>query len=168
MRGGNISHFDQEQFSNLYRQEYEKMLSYANTVYGKLTGGRGTSGKPEEAVQDTFAVAWRRRDILFASPKPVGWLYVTLNKILLNIAREERRWGRLLNKMIDVHNQQVSGFFSLRLLSRVVSEEDWTLLMLFYVEGYTYKELCERMHMEKSALAMRIKRARDKIKKALE
>ncbi len=168
-RGGNVSHFDEVQFEKLYRQEYGKMLSYATLLYSKLTGSRNSCGKPEEAVQDAFALAWRKREALFASPKPVGWLYVALNKIILNIAREERRWSKMLNKMIEVHNQQVSGYLDIRLdLSRVVSEEDWNLLMLFYVEGYTYKELCTQMNAEKSTLAMRVKRAKEKIKKALE
>ena len=63
---------------------------------------------------------------------------------------------------------QDAGNFHLRSeLSDLLSEEEYLLLKGLYLEGYTYKELSRQLGVKQSALAMRVKRLKERLRKEL-
>ena len=85
-------------FEDLFRTHYRDLRRYAIAVLRKRTGN-ADADRAEEAVQETFAVAWNKADALLASPSPVGWLYKTLFHVLRNMLREDHRWTMRLLKL---------------------------------------------------------------------
>ena len=80
--------------------------------------------------------------------------------------REDRRWierMELLEPRLWYDPEE--GFYAD--LRRVLSREEYDLLHKLYLEGWSYKELCEELGEKKSTLAMRVKRSKEKIQKYL-
>jgi DNA-binding MarR family transcriptional regulator len=50
-------------------------------------------------------------------------------------------------------------------MAGILTDEEYRLLSRLYLEGYTYIELCEELGLKKSALAMRIKRIKERFLK---
>lgn len=63
-----------------------------------------------------------------------------------------------------IENRPGGASIQLRLeLTGLISKEEHRLLSRLYVEGYTYEELAREMGLKKSALAMRVKRIKERI-----
>lgn len=153
-------------FETVYRANYPSMLRYAQTLLRSLGSGQGTlDGRAEEAVQEMFLFAWEHRERLAASPSPTGWLYRVLGYKVRELLHEDRQWTKRLLRMSEIiENRPGGASIQLRLeLTGLISKEEHRLLSRLYVEGYTYEELAREMGLKKSALAMRVKRIKERI-----
>lgn len=160
---------DYEIFTKLYKTEYEGLLRYACAILKGRSNGNPVKGRAEEAVQEMFVFAWERRDELLSSEKPVGWLYNSLHYKVLELIREENKWTKRLLFLEDHETEKNEPHVSLNVeLEGIISKEEYDLLKRIYMDGYSYKELCEELHMNKSALGMKIKRIKEKILKNIE
>lgn len=157
-----ISEEDQR-FETLYRAEYAGLLRYAEVTlknHGSLYSS--VSDRAEEAVQEMFAFAWENREKLLSRESPTGWLYRSLYFKVMELLREDRVWTKHVLQMSEPDGDETNGDFSLKLeLDGIIPTEDYLLLKRLYLDGYTYKELCEKLGLKKSALAMRIKRIKE-------
>jgi len=125
----------------------------------------------EEAVQETFAVAWEKIESLIIMESPVGWLFGTLKITMKRIKTSEYKLKRtfmsadesITEKTPNQENLESSVFFD-----EVFLHEDFTILEKIYLQGYTYNELAEEMALPLSTLGMRVKRAKEKFKKIVE
>ena len=133
-----------------------------------LNGGVYDWGRVEEAVQETLTIAWTKRDEVLASQNIPGWLVKTLRYVLKNMIRQDQQWKKqvlLAQKDLDPNPTQPPPGADLE-LEGLVSPEEYTLLRQVYVEHVPYEELCQTHGVKKSALAMRIKRAKERFRAA--
>ena len=156
-------------FEDLFKAEYQGLLRFA-AVTLRTRGSRyvSVSGRAEEAVQEMFAFAWENRADLYASERPVGWLYRALFFKILEILREDRAWMKRVMKMSEHCGPSGESFHLKAELTSILSEEEYQLLKRLYLDGYTYTELCAAMGLKKSALAMRVKRIKERIMREYE
>lgn len=154
-------------FEALFRAEYVGLLRYAGAIFRQRSGDVNIS-KAEEAVQEMFSLAWRKRDVLFSSEKPVGWLYRALYYTILGILQDERRRAKTLELLQGEYKEGAYDPESPDIsLMGIVPSEDFELLKKLYIEGYTYQELAEEADIKKSALAMQVSRIKDKLRAEL-
>ena len=134
--------FDEPRFEALYRKLYPDLLRCAEIAL--RTGGSwyvSVAGRAEEVVQELFAFAWEHQADLWSSASPTGWLYRVLRYKVLELLKEDRFWRK--------HLIRAAG----------------EMLRKLYLEKYTYEELAREMGLKKSALAMRVKRSKERFVK---
>ena len=155
---------ENQRFEALYRAEYAGLLRYAEvTLKNHGSPYSCVSDRAEEAVQEMFAFAWENRGKLFGLDSPAGWLYRSLYFKVMELLREDRVWTKHVLQMSVPDGDDTNGDFHLKLeLAGIIPTEDYLLLKRLYLDGYTYKELCEELGLKKSALAMRIKRIKER------
>ena len=105
---------------------------------------------------------------MLASKNIPGWLVNTLRYVLKNMARQDQQWKKqimLTQKDLDPTLIQPPPGADLE-LEGLVSAEEYTLLRQVYVERIPYEELCQTYGIKKSALAMRVKRAKGRFREA--
>lgn len=143
----------------IYMEEVPNMLRYAEILLSSYT-------LAEDAVQNTFKIALEKIDDVINSPKPVGWIKNTLKNEIRQKYREQKKWQKYIFdyelNMIPVHDA-----LSVETAFCGLDENAIYLLKKIYVEGIPYQELAKELNISVSALKMRIKRAKDKLKKEL-
>lgn len=161
---------DEQRFEELFKAEYKGLLRYAISVF-KKHGSQYVSveGRAEEAVQETFSFAWEERKTLLSCKSPTGRLYKILYYKVMEMLDADRTWAKRLMQISERVKGEESTDFQLKLeLESMISKNDYTLLKQLYLDGYSYKELCIEYGLTKSALAMRIKRIKERIQKEYE
>ena len=73
-------------FDQLFRSTYPRVRAYARTV--------AAPADADDAVAETYAIAWRRqRDI--PAEAALGWLFGVTRRVVANGRRSERRFAAL-------------------------------------------------------------------------
>ena len=170
MRSGNYdAEEEKEAFVGLYKAEYKGLMRYACAILRGRSNGRSINEQAEEAVQEMFLFAWENRGDLFSSEKPAGWLYNALHYKVLELLREEKKWTKRLLRLEELYSEPSEPHVRLEVeFDGIITSEEFNLLKRIYIDGYSYKELCEELHISKSALGMRIKRIKEKIIKNID
>lgn len=156
------------------RRFHEIVLEHSDILHRiarrqlSLNGGTYDWGRVEEAVQETLTLAWIKRDEVLAAPNVGGWLVKTLQYVLKNMVRQDQQWSkRLLLAQKDLGPDPIQPSPGAHLeLEDLVTPEEFTLLKQVYMERIPYEELCETYGIKKSALAMRVKRAKERFREA--
>lgn len=154
----------EEEFEQIYKANYDDFVRYAISIF-KSHGSKYVSvnGRAEEAVQEMFAFAWKNRSRMAQSPKPVGWLYKVLAFKVQELLREDRTWVKHLLQISENYgNREYQDFHLKAEMEDIISPEDYLLLKHLYIDGYTYTEVCAELGLKKSALAMRLKRIKER------
>jgi len=156
-----------EEYEVVYEKEFSTFFEYACAMFERLGLSRAVAGdRAEEATQEMFLTAWRERERIKDHPCIRGWMYDCLKKKIKEIRRADQRWLLRLEMACQLSMNRPSDSFTRTVeLESVLEREDFELLRLLYDEGYTYEELCARFGLKKSALAMRIKRAKERFEK---
>lgn len=156
-------------FRTIYDDEYEKLVRCAASYLRVISNKPYVLNKAEDVVQETFALAWKHRTIVLAKESPVGWMYKALQYKAREMMREENKWTKRLIRYSQYHAAPVEVYVSLELeLDGLVPKADFDLLHRFYIEGYSYRELCKETGLTKEALGVRMHRTRKKMREALE
>ena len=124
-----------EEFERIYQENYALFLQYAKAIFD-AHGSRyvSASGRAEEAVQEMFAFAWEKREELFQSPSPLGWLYKCLAFKVQELLREDRLWAKRILQISEQHSEQGEHDFYLKAeLEALISPEDYLLLKHLYL-----------------------------------
>lgn len=157
-----------EIFHDFFQQEYEKLTRCAFAYLNPKIAGNHGMDRAEDVVQEMFSLAWKRRKKVLSSEKPVGWLYIALHYKAKEYLKEENKWAKRLHRYKEFSNPPADSNFDMNFeLEGVVSKEDFDLLYKIYVMGYSYRELCEELGLTKQALAARVHRIKEKIRKKL-
>lgn len=169
MRVWNGTDEDAEQiFHEFFTSEYPKLIRCARSMLKSKEDSKQVNSRAEVVVQEMFTLAWKRREEVLAREKPVGWLYEALSYKVLELMREENRWTKRMLQYEQFYVPPTELQLSLETeLGWVVPPEDFHLLRRIYVEGYSYRELCEEMNLSKSALADRVHRIKKKIRESV-
>ena len=155
-----------EFISGLFDREYTNLVRLAQLIFEKRGGYVDPEGRAEEIVQEAFFLACERRDELLANPEPKKWLISTVSYKALEALRDDRQWAR--NLLLLPTEEESTNPTEPDMIAECIPREDYLLLRRLYVEGYTYRELCEELNISKSALAMRINRIKKACRETLE
>jgi RNA polymerase sigma factor (sigma-70 family) len=83
-------------------EDHERLAAvydeYAPRVYAYAARHCGPSDA-DDVLAETFAVAWRRRDVV--PDEPLGWLLVTARNVISSRRRADRRRTRLTELLAD-------------------------------------------------------------------
>jgi len=143
----------------IYIKEVPNMLRYAEVLLSSYP-------LAEDAVKNTFKIALEKIDDVINSPKTVGWIKNTLKNEIRQKYREQKKWQKYIFdyelNMIPVNDELPveTAFLGL-------DENSIYLLKKIYVEGTPYQELAKELNISVSALKMRIRRSKDKLKQEL-
>lgn len=155
-----------EAFDTAYREHYWAVSRFV---------ARRLDDRPsevEEVVAEVFAVAWRRRRELPESPLP--WLYAVARNCLANAVRGRGRYRRLLarlghhevtrgQRVVAGPDAERPGSWVLEAMDRL-TEADQEVLRLTAWEELTVDELAIVLGCGRSAAAMRLHRARQRLR----
>lgn len=159
MKTPNSREEDTQKFEELYRSQYSSLYRYAVALLkGYSSQDLYVSGRAEEAVQETFSLAWEKRREFFSGPSPVGWLYRTLHHKTQELIREDQTWTKRILRFSEAQDGVCNDFRLKAELSSIIPEEEYQLLKRLYLDGYTYRELAQELGIKQSTLAMRVKR----------
>ncbi|MEU6080436.1 sigma-70 family RNA polymerase sigma factor [Streptomyces sp. NPDC047108] len=159
-----------EAFADAYREHYWAVSRYV---------ARRLDGPPhevEEVVSEVFSVAWRRRADVPESVLP--WLYGVARNCLANTVRGQGRYRRLLRRIGDhqaAHAAHIvrspdterPGSWVHEALARL-SPADQEVLRLSSWEELTVDELAVALRCSRSAAAMRLHRARGRLRERID
>lgn len=129
----------------------------------------------DDVVSETFAIAWRKRDVLPPSDRQLPWLYGIAFRVLSNHRRSRDRWMRLhgrisreredesdVEDLSELENKELMN--ALLTLGRV----DRELLRLAYWEKLKYRDIAITLQISENAVAIRATRAKKKLRARLE
>ena len=158
---------EQAFFQELYQKHYKALFSYAF----HLGVGREAA---EDYVQDAFLTALRHVDDVKSSPNPRGYLQQVLKNGIGYQLRCMRYAVNLRKKLQErelppVADEPCGDPLPPETLFRgAVSDEELRLLIRFYLEGWSQKELAGELGISLNACKKRIQRAKERLRRALE
>ena len=100
----------------------------------------------------TLRLRSRRSRLIFS---PVFAMSMTGYYKVLERIKAEGKWSRNLRsfeQLVSVSNDADPYDRIENYLAEIISDEDYQLLKKLYIEGATYREICEEYHLTKSAL----------------
>lgn len=157
-----------ERFSELYRTQYDAILRYARR--------RTDPEAARDIVAETFLVAWRRLD---AVPPDLGqarsWLYGVARRVLANAERSQRRAERVTSKLGQQRRDDRAPDTAAGVTERARLEQalasltatDREALRLVGWEELDLAGAALAMGCSRSAMAVRLYRARRRLERAL-
>lgn len=137
-----------EFYERLIRTHHKELLRLASIWLYQRANDAVDFGRAEEAVQETFTIAW---------------LNIALKNVIKNMVRDDQRWAECLLRVPAEQVQPAPGA-DLE-LEGIIPSEDMDILKRLYLYGETYEEICEDLGLKKSALAMRVKRSKELFRK---
>lgn len=157
-----------ERFEFLYRGLYEPIAGYVLRRVANPEDGA-------EAIAETFATLWRRLDSCPPDEEVRPWLFGVARRVLANQRRGERRRSALAERLTSQLDPAVeAATFSGGADTRVarafstLSEPDREVLALLAWEGLDREELAIALGARRSAVRLRLHRARRRFEAALE
>ena len=150
----------EEFLEQLYRSMYAPLLRYAQYAL------EGDVLLAEEAVQEAFATAWRRIDVLMGSPNPQGWMMETLKHVIqaTRRSRDRARWAA--QAVEEAGEVAVTDEEDLdTIYGDLVGHE---LMKEYALEHQSVDELARARGISREACKKQLQRARKKLKKYFE
>ena len=126
---------------------------------------RGESDRLD-AVAETIAKAWERRQTLRDKSLFATWMTRILIRVCVDIQRRQKR----LIPTDDVAEKPAEDekIAALREAIDSLPQKARTMIVLHYMEGYDVREIAKMMGMTKGAVCAGLSRARDKLRAYLE
>ena len=149
-------------FVALFEAHFDALLAYARRRCSQPSDA-------EDVVAETFTTAWRRFDRLPARPDEHRlWLFGVARRVLANQRRATGRRMRLLERLrwrpaSSTVGTQLDAGAALETLS----ERDQEVLRLIAWEDLTHAEAAVVLGISTNAVAIRLHRARAKLRGAL-
>lgn len=146
----------EDEFEELFRRTAGELFTYVR---------RRSTSDPENLVAEVFAIAWRRRGDLPATPLRRAWLFATARRLLLAEARErglEADAAQLVRRADDAHETTPDS----RVLQIVevalgqLGAKDRELIQLIEWERMTPAEVAVVLGERPGTVRVRLHRAR--------
>ena len=152
-------------FEALYRATYPRVLAYARTL--------GPRDDADDAVAETYAIAWRRqRDIPHGVE--LGWLIGVTRRVLANARRSRRRAGAL-HALLDRERASpgpdpaaLVADGAVRAALQTLSPLDRDAVLLCAWFELSSADAAEALGITPAAFRMRAARARRRLRAALD
>lgn len=151
-------------FEQLYRTTYPRVLAYARSCASQTDA--------EDAVAETYMVAWRRRHDIPRDAE-LGWLIGVTRRVLANARRSRRRAGAL-HALLDLQPRATGPDPSERVADPAVREAllslsqlDREAVVLVAWFDLSSADAAEALGITPSAFRMRSARARRRLRSVL-
>jgi len=151
-------------FKPMFEQHHQRVLAFAMRRSRSLADA-------EDAVAETFAVAWRRIDQLPAGDGELPWLLASARRVLANQHRGARRLGALVDRL-RAQPQAPRAMAptpespAMEALARL-RPDDQELLRLIAWDDLTHAEAAAVLGISANAVAIRLHRARQRFAEQL-
>ena len=157
---------EQEFLQGLYRRHYRALFDY---VY-RLGVGREAA---EDYVQDAFLVAVRHIEDIKNSKNPRKYLNQVLKNVIGYRLRSLRYALDLQKKLqeglaLSENNPYSDEQQPKTMYQGIISDEELELLIRFYLDGWSQKDLAKQLGISENACRLRIRRAKKHLRSALE
>lgn len=150
---------DRASFAALFESHFAALLAYARRRTPQLSDA-------EDVVAETFTVAWRRLDRLPAKPdEHLPWLYAVARRVLANQRRGTDRRLRLFERLRWAPAPGSFPGLDVGSVLDTLHERDREILRLVAWESLTYAEAGVVLGISANAVAIRVHRARERLRK---
>ena len=156
---------EEEFFNQLYTESYPLLKKYAVSKIG--------TNEAEDALQETYYQAYRNITLLKSHPNPAGWLMLTCKNLLKKrLGKLQKHFGATFpgdaNDILqNIPTTDNNDPLYLEELKKILSDNDYFLLVKKYIEGYSIEELAKQLNITDGACKMRLKRAKKEARKKL-
>lgn len=154
-------------FEAVYADTYEQILDYA-------TRRCDTAEDAADVVAETFAVAWRRIDVIPSGNDGRLWLYGVVRNVLAHhrrsLVRRRSRNVELDMDVADLYAYSPESSVELGAIAsafRELSDNDRELLSLVAWQGPNPGEIAKALDLSPNAVRVRLHRARRRFSRAL-
>jgi RNA polymerase sigma-70 factor, ECF subfamily len=156
----------EERFEGMFREHYAAVRAYALR--------RAPAEAAQDAVAETFLVAWRRLDDVPADALP--WLYGVARRVLANQRRSAKRGAALERRLTSAAVSRGTGdpgetageAEAVRAALDRLPERDREALMLVAWHGLSRERAARAAGCTRAAFAVRLHRARARLAAELE
>jgi RNA polymerase sigma-70 factor (ECF subfamily) len=152
-------------FEDLYRVTYPRVLAYARSMASREDA--------DDAVAETYAIAWRRQRDIPRSAE-LGWLIGVTRRVLANARRGRRRAGAL-HALLDLQPRAPGPDpadciedAELRAALRALSPLDREAIVLTAWFDLPSADVAQALGITPAAFRMRAARARRRLRAALQ
>lgn len=148
-------------------RRYEKELLRICCIY--LTDRAAA----QDAVQETFLRAFRSMNSFRGESSEKTWLI----RIAINCCRDFRRsrWYRHIDPRVSVDQLPISSYnppndehIALTVAIMKLKPKYIEVILLYFYEGYSMKEIAEMLGLTEAAVSVRIRKAKQKLRNELE
>lgn len=150
-------------YTELYNRYYTKVERYCLKSFTD-------SQTAKDATQDVFLKVYEKITTLRKPDLWVAWLFSLTRNVVLNYHKKNNRskidYDATPSDLADDGSDMESLYEKerkLKALPQLLDTPDGKLLKMKYVEGRSIEELSQDMHLKKSAVKMRLLRARHHI-----
>lgn len=157
-----------EEFSDFVRQYREDAFRYA--VFFS-----GSTNYAEEIVSESFITLWKQWPQRKSNSNLKSWLVAIIKNQTLNTMTSERaRTNREMREgiaILDQHGRHDLANDRILILHECIStldEEEIQLLVLCYVDGWSYEQMGSSLNMTTGAVSMKLTRLRRHLKEQIE
>ena len=161
-------HAIREEFSDFVRRYREDAFRYAvffsgSTIYA------------DEIVSESFITLWKQWPQRKSNSNLKSWLVAIIKNQTMNTMTSER--ARALRELregiavLDLHGRMKSANDRILILHECIStldEEEIQLLVLCYVDGWSYEQIGNSLGMSAGAVSMKLTRLRRHLKEQIE
>lgn len=171
------AHVDDEGLDRLpesFRRAYERHVDF---VWRNLRRLGVPDGDLEDAVQETFVVAYRRRDTYRSGASPRGWLYGIVRRIASRFRRGAMRRGRLhlaiagAPEAANDLTQTIEQRDAWRIVEQFVvglPDDKRDVFVLAELEGMTGPEIATLLQLNPNTVGSRLRAGRGAFARYLE
>lgn len=154
-----------DRFRRLFEANHRPLLLYA-------LRRTSTDGDAEDAVAETYAIAWRRLSRLPEGEGELPWLYAICRRVLANQRRGGQRRQRLLERIGSTSTAAATGTGDatgpvMQALSSL-RPDDQEILRLVAWEDLSHRDIGIALGITSNAVAIRLYRARQRLLAALQ
>ena len=153
---------DDQWFNELYLQNAARMVRYASAQLRSRAVG-------EELVEDAFVILLRKREELAAHPNPAGWLWKTLQHLLLDELKSARN---RLEVPLDLGAAEGTEDWRPERLEESLpsglTPGEREILILYFEEELSHEEIARRLGITNLNSRARLCRAKNHCRALLE
>ena len=132
----------------------------------------GSRFEAEDLAQDTFIKAYKNFKSLKEPEKIKGWLFSIARNTAMDFFRKNKKKDILMeNETLQNLSKDTVPSYETNLINSEVSRElekcinmlvaqDKAIVKLLYYDSFSYKEICELLHINENTLKSRLHRAR--------
>ena len=152
--------------SNAISESYIKYHDYL-VAYAQQRGF--SQDTAEDLVHETFLVILQKPERYMASSGKTAWMISILRHCMGHYWRDTQYLLRIQSQLKQLYENQMTDNQSIRIIyDGIINREDLELLILYYVDGYSYNSLCSRFGINETTCRKRMQRAKMRLRKALE
>ena len=153
------------EISRLIVDHYEPLFRYAYRLSGSSTDA-------EDLTQETFLVAQQKLDQIRDPERTGGWLFSVLRSCFLKSRRKRRPTPAAclkleIDELPDVTEDEPIDGQRLQAVLNELPDDARLILVMFYFEDCSYKEIADQLHIALGTVMSRLARAKARLRGSL-